>query len=711
MRLVILATLILRAQCGEASPWGRHPAQLVQIAVAEEPDAQSLYLTVMNVLKYFPNIVVAIMGIVLIRKAAMFIIDYMTPRLRIAWSSAPAAVAQAKALAEEDDIAKFIAEFRVGPAAPVGATGSRSQPDEIKNNGKSGAEQLKEFFEWAPGQMTKVRQLLGRTGRSAGRDEEDITPLRDRLSDVGVQIHCLKGRAALPELRPAWQMASALEGLLKQLTDRVGTITPSTMKTLAGAVDVLGGLCAPGLRPDLALNPPIRILVVDDDAVTRFTLGAAVKKVFKQPEFAEHGEAALTLAARQAYDVVFMDVKMPGMDGFEVCSRIHETPLNRATPVVFVTGLIDFEARTSSVISGGSDLIAKPFLTFEIAVKALTLVLQSRFKSGDRAVEDSNANVNSGTPTAVAQNPVALTALTFDRLAPARNPSGEPDTSIHQAKRIPLPRPPFPARATPLDPDIPNTRPEEVSPAAVSAELRPNVSAGLEEVRKELGLMGDTVDEAGRRERLVVLHLFIQSLARRLDVPGLRPAFQLCSALQGLLKKLQDKPATAVGSTLATVTAAVEVLGSLCVKGLRLDLADTPAISILVVDDEPLTRRAIVGALQTAFLKPDGTENGEAALALATERTFDVIFLDVEMPGMNGFEVCARIRESEANRATPVVFVTSRADAKARTESARCGGTDFVVKPFLFVEIKVKALTFALQGRLRKLAPETAATC
>jgi CheY-like chemotaxis protein len=742
LRMALFMALIFCAQSGEASLWVRHPGNLAQMAVAEEADAQSLYLTVLNILRYLPNIVVAIMGIVLIRKAAMFIIDYMTPRLRIAWSSAPAAAAQAKALAEEDDIAKFIAEFRVGPAAPVGSTVSRSQSHEIKNNGKSGADQLKEFFEWAPGQMTKVRQLLGRTGRSATRDE-DITPLRDRLTDVGVQIHCLKGRTALPELRPAWQMASALEGLLKQLTDRVGTITPSTMKTLAGAVDVLGGLCAPGLRPDLALNPPIRILVVDDDAVTRFTLGAAVKKVFNQPEFAEHGEEALTLAARQAYDVVFMDVKMPGMDGFEVCSRIHETALNRATPVVFVTGLSDFEARTSSVISGGSDLIAKPFLTFEIAVKALTLVLQSRFKTGDRVVEDSNASVNSGTPATVAQNPVALArknglktsassveppglqaeqaavaqdpatlaALAHERPAPARSSTGESDTSIHQAKRIPLPRPPLSARATPLDPDIPKAIPFVGLASGVSGELLAKVSAALEEVRKELGSMGETMDEAGRREKLVVLHLFIQSLARRLEAPGLRPAFQLCSALQGLLKKLQDKPATAVGSTLDTVTAAVEVLGDLCAKGVRQDLVETPAISILVVDDEPLTRRAIVGALQTAFLKPDGTENGEAALALATERPFDVIFLDVEMPGMNGFEVCAKIRETGVNRATPVVFVTSRMDAKARTESARCGGTDFVVKPFLFVEIKVKALTFALHGRLRKVARETAAVC
>jgi CheY-like chemotaxis protein len=91
---------------------------------------------------------------------------------------------------------------------------------------------------------------------------------------------------------------------------------------------------------------------------------------------------------------------------------------------------------------------------------------------------------------------------------------------------------------------------------------------------------------------------------------------------------------------------------------------------------------------------------------LAAEKTFDVIFLDVEMPGMDGFKVCARIHEIEPNRATPVVFVTSHTDFKSRAQSARCGGSDFVVKPFLFVEITVKALTFALRNRLQKAGKE-----
>ena len=71
---------------------------------------------------------------------------------------------------------------------------------------------------------------------------------------------------------------------------------------------------------------------------------------------------------------------MPGMDGFEVCSKIRDTVPNRTTPVVFVTGQSDFDARVNSTLSGGNDLMGKPFLIFEVTVKALTLALQGRLQ-------------------------------------------------------------------------------------------------------------------------------------------------------------------------------------------------------------------------------------------------------------------------------------------------------------------------------------------
>jgi two-component system sensor histidine kinase BarA len=120
----------------------------------------------------------------------------------------------------------------------------------------------------------------------------------------------------------------------------------------------------------------------------------------------------------------------------------------------------------------------------------------------------------------------------------------------------------------------------------------------------------------------------------------------------------------------------------------------------LVVDDDPVARRAICGAIQLAFSKPDTADMGEEAVAAAEQKAFDVIFLDVEMPGMDGYAACAKIRKSALNSRTPVVFVTSHCDMESRAKAALAGGQDLVPKPALAIEVSLRALSFALRGRL-----------
>ena len=108
------------------------------------------------------------------------------------------------------------------------------------------------------------------------------------------------------------------------------------------------------------------------------------------------GETALAQAARQAYDVIFLDVQLPGMDGFELCAKIRGTDFNRTTPVIFVTGHGGFDARARSALSGGNDLMGKPFLIFEVTVKALTLALQSRLQAEHPSPRIPRATASAG---------------------------------------------------------------------------------------------------------------------------------------------------------------------------------------------------------------------------------------------------------------------------------------------------------------------------
>jgi DNA-binding response OmpR family regulator len=72
---------------------------------------------------------------------------------------------------------------------------------------------------------------------------------------------------------------------------------------------------------------------------------------------------------------------MPGMNGFELCTKLRTLPSYKKTPVVFVTSLTDFESRASSMMSGGNDFIAKPFLFIELATKALVYVLRGKLEA------------------------------------------------------------------------------------------------------------------------------------------------------------------------------------------------------------------------------------------------------------------------------------------------------------------------------------------
>jgi CheY-like chemotaxis protein len=661
--LFLITLLLSFAQLGKAGAPSAtetkagHPANLTKVTAATpgakpqvavmQPAAPSSHAPLSAL---FVTAGIVVIGMLLVKKFGRGVMNLLTRRME-PWSFAPVDAPEAwpKTVAEEEDFTKFLVGFHAGPASPRKTEAAAVAPSpripaaENLSRSKPQTPALKEFFGWVPEHLVALRNLLQRTNRVSGQ-----TDAREKLAALAVQVLALKTRSALPELLPAWQMASALEGLLKQLTDRPDNINASTLRTVAQGIDLLAQLCVPELRADLATNPPIQVLVVDDDPISRMVLTSTVKKAFDAPALAENGTIALSLADRQAYDLVFMDVNMPGMNGFEACSKIHDTALNRSTPVVFVTCMKDFDSRTASVASGGSDLIGKPFLGFEIIVKAFTLVLGERLKARELIVEASNLTV------------------------------------------IEIPVQPVPAAPAPAQSD---------APAPIMAAAQPP-SPG--EIREQLQQIGQSLDEPARREMLGKLYVRIQSLTRTIDTPELRPAFQLCSALESLLKKLSENPKNATASTLLTATAAVDLLDDLCAAGVAPDLATKPAINIMVVDDEPLSRRAVVSSLQAAALQPDSVENVKDALALAAEKRFDVIFLDVQMPGMDGFAVCTKIHESVPNRTTPVVFVTSHNDLKSRAQSALYGGSDFVVKPFLFVEITVKALTFALRGRLPK---------
>jgi adenylate cyclase len=103
---------------------------------------------------------------------------------------------------------------------------------------------------------------------------------------------------------------------------------------------------------------------------------------------------------------------------------------------------------------------------------------------------------------------------------------------------------------------------------------------------------------------------------------------------------------------------------------------------VLIADDTPTNVGVISGVLRGSFRTKVAT-NGEKALVLASaEDKPDLILLDVMMPGMDGYEVCRRLKANPVTRDIPVIFLTAKTDAHDEENGFEVGAVDYIHKPF-----------------------------
>ncbi|MGZ3364989.1 MAG: response regulator transcription factor [Caulobacteraceae bacterium] len=128
--------------------------------------------------------------------------------------------------------------------------------------------------------------------------------------------------------------------------------------------------------------------------------------------------------------------------------------------------------------------------------------------------------------------------------------------------------------------------------------------------------------------------------------------------------------------------------------------------TILVVDDDPHIRQLLVFALAKAGLAAREAKDGEEALAMVAEQPPDLMILDINMPRMDGLEVCRRLRPDTP---TPILFLSSRDDEIDRVVGIELGGDDYVVKPFSPREVVARVMAILRRTQATATAPPPAA--
>lgn len=133
--------------------------------------------------------------------------------------------------------------------------------------------------------------------------------------------------------------------------------------------------------------------------------------------------------------------------------------------------------------------------------------------------------------------------------------------------------------------------------------------------------------------------------------------------------------------------------------------ADSPTplpASILVVDDMPANLQLLTDMLQSRGYDVRPVLSGERALQAARRDPPQLILLDINMPGMNGYEVCERLKADPQLAAVPVIFVSALEETLEKVKGFELGAVDYVTKPFQAQEVEARVRTHLELARLRQ---------
>ncbi|HET6408128.1 MAG TPA: response regulator, partial [Chthoniobacteraceae bacterium] len=217
--------------------------------------------------------------------------------------------------------------------------------------------------------LTAIRECHS----SYTKDANDLS----LLNEMHCHVHHLSERARTSGYVALHRLCAALSLFAQELYRFPEQANSSALRTLEQTIEFLGILLK---QPDYhAIKDPstAKIYAVDDDFENCDAIRMALETVMLRSQVAQQPSVALAEIGGGKYDLIFLDVNLPQMDGFELCQQIRQMPAHARTPIVFLTGLTTIENRVQSSLSGGNDFIGKPFNLHELSVKALALILKA----------------------------------------------------------------------------------------------------------------------------------------------------------------------------------------------------------------------------------------------------------------------------------------------------------------------------------------------
>ena len=388
-----------------------------------------------------------------------------------------------------------------------------------------------------------------------------------------------------------------------------------------------------------------KLLIIEDDRIIASIYSKKFAVEGFNVEVAEDGQVGLDSICSSRPDIVLLDLMLPKLTGLEILTRVRAMP--------------EFERL--------------PIIVFSDAY--MTSVIDAAWKAGATAVL-TKANTS----------PKMLTEAIHDLLAKADAATARTATAAPAAAKAPAP-----AATVPDDVEFQATQRRQFIASI------PQFNQGIRDLHQTFL---KTEDRTQKCAMVGELYRHIHVLTGSSGLVGADIIARISAAYEALLKEMHDKPGNINVSTTRTSTQTLLFISALLERAAQLPPLAVFDPVVLAVDDEDLSRRAVMASLERAGVRGVACENGGAALEQARTTHFDLVVLDVDMPGMNGYELCTKLRAQPEYRDTPVIFVTGLSDFQSRARSTLSGANDLIAKPFVFVELSVKVLSYLLKGRL-----------
>ena len=425
-----------------------------------------------------------------------------------------------------------------------------------------------------------------------------------------------------------------------------------------------------------------KILIIDADESVAAIYRAQIEAAGYEVEVALDGETGFHDLYTINPDALLLDLLLPeGMSGSEILKKTRAQKKFEKTPILVFTNIYTRDVEEEAKTAGALRLFNKAAATPRDVIDALNEIFLP-----------SGALLGAG-GTATAAPAVPAPASIKTDLPPLKisSPSGPTST--------PLASPPRMASAPSLQPV------KAADDGEFQKEIRESLLQGAPEFVKSLRgqlqvLLRSQSDAEGQAAQLLELYTRVHSLTGNAAIAGFTKVARLAGALEAMLREFQTKPEGLNASTKRTLTQALDFLAMLFTSAATHESGKPLDERILVVDDEIISRRVIGHSLEKAGLKSTAVSHPDEALKLLEEKPYDLVFLDVEMPGMNGFELCKRLRAMPLHAKTPVIFVTALSGFESRAKSSLSGGDDFIGKPFSYIELAVKGLIYVLRGAI-----------